>query len=311
MKQQNGSIIFICSFKNEEVAAPTFIAELLELLASSKLKYKLILIDDGSNDQTAEYLNEFTRTNIKLLTLNRNIGKIAAQAVGALKYDDGLSDLVFFDGDGQHHPQEILKVIESGRKVSRITVGKRTNQYKRRNVSKMGTLLLKSVFGLLGIKTNLQNSELVYVPSSHVRQLLADTDFGFLPINIILAKKDLNLIPIKIHPRVNMSPSKNISRHANSELMRKGLIQVYSQPLKMLYRLVFFGGFPVFGAFCYGTYIGINSLLNHDPSGVGSIILIMSFSTVTLLLLGVILFGFLIVINEWFRSRIAIERELK
>ena len=79
----------------------------------------------------------------------------------------------------------------------------------------------------------------------------------------------------------------------------------------MLYRLVFFGVFPVFGIFCYGTYIGINSLLKDDPSGIGSMIVIMSFSTVTLLLLGVILFGFLIVINEWLRSRIIIERELK
>ena len=311
MQQINGSIILICSFKNEEVAAPIFIKKLLEVLASSKLMYKLILIDDGSIDKTAEYLKKFTCSNIKLLTLNHNVGKIAAQAVGALKYDNGQSDIAFFDGDGQHHPQEILKVIEGGRKVARITLGKRTNQYKRRNISKIGTLLLKSIFRVLGIKTNLQNSELIYVPASHVRQLLADADFGFLPINIILVKKESDLIPIEIYPRINSTSSRDITRHANSELIRKGLIQVYSQPLKMLYRLVFFGVFPVFGIFCYGTYIGINSLLKDDPSGIGSMIVIMSFSTVTLLLLGVILFGFLIVINEWLRSRIIIERELK
>jgi hypothetical protein len=58
-------------------------------------------------------------------------------------------------------------------------------------------------------------------------------------------------------------------------------------------------------------YIGISSLFRGDPTGVGSIIVIMSFSTITLLVLGIIIFGFLMVINEWVRNREAIERHLK
>jgi hypothetical protein len=58
-------------------------------------------------------------------------------------------------------------------------------------------------------------------------------------------------------------------------------------------------------------YIGISSIFRGDPTGVGSIVVIMSFSTVTLLILGFVSFGFLIVINERFTNREAIESQLK
>jgi hypothetical protein len=94
-------------------------------------------------------------------------------------------------------------------------------------------------------------------------------------------------------------------------LIRKALIQIYSSPLKILQKILVLGLIPVIGVFTYGMYIGISSLFRGDPTGVGSIIVIMSFSTITLLVLGLIIFGFLMVINEWIRNREAIQRHLK
>jgi hypothetical protein len=140
---------------------------------------------------------------------------------------------------------------------------------------------------------------------------LADSNFGFLPINLLLTRKEPVLIPIDIYPRIKQESNQEITRHTSSELIRKGLVQVYSQPLKMLYRLVILGLFPVICMFGYGIYIGTSQLFKDDPTGIGSIIVILSFSTVTLLLMGLISFSFLIVINEWIRSRTAMDRELK
>jgi glycosyltransferase involved in cell wall biosynthesis len=311
MKETAAPIFLICSFKNEEIAAPIFISKLLSKLESEKYIYNLILIDDGSSDRTSEFLEQFICSKVHLLTLNRNIGKIAAQAVGAYKFNNGSSDLIFFDGDGQHDPLEILKIIRKGQNSSKITVGQRSNQYKRRIISRIGAFLLKIILKLLGIKTSLQSSELVYIPSNNASALLADSDFGFLPMNLLLLKNNFELIPIQIYPRINSTPNDDVTRHPTSELIRKALIQVYSQPLKILYKIVILGLIPTVGVFSYGIYIGISSLVRGDPTGVGSIIVIMSFSTVTLLILGFVSFGFLIVTNERFTNREAIESQLK
>ncbi len=311
MKQEITPIIFICSFKDEESAAPVFIKDLLNHLDSQKFSYTLVLIDDGSGDRTSENLEPFICEKVHLLKLQQNIGKIAAHAVGAKKFFDRKSHLIFFDGDGQHDPIEILRVLKNGITVSKITVGQRTSQYKRRVINRIGTLILKIVFRILGIKTNLQSSELVFIPSSYVKTLIAHPNFGYLPVNLLLPNSDSDYIPIQIFPRINSDSNSSVTRHANSALVRKALIQIYSDPLKLLHRIVMVGLLPIFGIFIYGVFVGLSSLLNSDPNGVGSIIVIISFSSVTLIILGIISFGFLIVTNEWSRNRYVIESELK
>ena len=95
MKQSVAPVILVCSFKDEEVAAPIFISDLLTTLEFEKKIFKLILADDGSSDQTSKVLEKFVCSNVELLTLRSNIGKIAAQAVGARKFKDESSDLIF------------------------------------------------------------------------------------------------------------------------------------------------------------------------------------------------------------------------
>jgi glycosyltransferase involved in cell wall biosynthesis len=186
MEVSDKPITLVCSFKNEEIAGPAFVSDLLSHLKPSAYKYNLILVDDGSTDQTTNSLLPYTDSNVSLLKLDRNIGKVAAQAVGARKFHNAASDLVFFDGDGQHHALEILKIIHHGRLSSNITVGERSQQYQRKLKSKAGIVLLRGIFKLLGIKTSLQNSELVFIPSQDTSKILSHVDFGFLPINNLL-----------------------------------------------------------------------------------------------------------------------------
>jgi hypothetical protein len=310
MELSDKPMTLVCSFKNEETAGPAFISDLLGFLKAGKYDYNLILIDDGSTDLTTKSLLPLTGSNVSLITLDRNIGKVAAQAVGAIKFHKLGSDLIFFDGDGQHRASEILKVIDSGRNNSRITVGERSQQYQRKFKSKAGIALLRVIFKILGIKISLQSSELIFIPSHDATKILANSDFGFLPINNLLEGQKVNLIPIEIYSRLDELPNKG-SRHESMDLIRKGLIQVYSQPIRMLKRVVIMGSIPVTSIYLYGIYIGLRSIQEGDPTGVGSIVVIISFTTVVILILGLISFGFLIVINEWIRTRVEMARELK
>ena len=310
MELSDKPITLVCAFKNEEVAGPDFISDLISSLNARKYLYNLILVDDGSTDLTTNSLLPFTSSNVSLLSLDRNIGKIAAQAVGALKCHAVGSDLVFFDGDGQHRASEILKIIDNGRHISSITVGERNHQYHRKWKSKAGVTLLSGIFKILGIKISLQSSELIFIPSQDATKLLAHSDFGFLPVNNLLEGQKVNQIPIEIYPRLGELPAKS-SRHESIDLVRKGLIQIYSQPLKILKRVVVMSSVPAVSVFLYGIYIGLRSIQDGDPNGIGSLVVIISFSTIVLLILGLISFGFLIVINEWTRTRADITRELK
>ena len=47
-----------------------------------KIKYELIFIDDGSNDDTSRIIKKFTSKNIKLIKNNKNLGKSASLIKG-------------------------------------------------------------------------------------------------------------------------------------------------------------------------------------------------------------------------------------
>lgn len=310
-RNEQNQLTLVCSFKDEETAAPEFIKTLIDLLESRDQNFTLVLVDDGSTDKTSRVLNRFVSERVFLVTLGSNVGKIAAQAIGALKFRELKGDLVFFDGDGQHHPTEILKVVEKGIQTKRITVGQRSAQYKRRKLSFVGTTTLNILLKILGIKVELKNSELIFIPEIVRKRVLEDSNFGYLPINAVIAKEEFDETPITIFPRIMANQNGNDTRHSRNQLFAKAIFQIYSHPMDMLIRVIAFGLILSSTVFIYGLYIGIYSLIKGDPNGVGSIIVILSFSTIIMLLLGILSFGFLVVMNEWIKNRQALEKQLK
>ena len=308
---RTNSLALICSFKDEEVAAPLFIKNLINHLESRGLSFTLVLVDDGSTDQTSKLLKEFVSEKVLLICLRKNMGKIAAQAIGARKLPNHKGHFVFFDGDGQHHPSEIIKVLERGIESDRITIGQRSSQYKRGKLSFVGTAFLKAILMILGVGGDLRNSELIYIPQGQTRRILEDSNFGFLPINSIVSKEDYEEIAITIHPRIKLYDGSDDTRHTVSQLFSKAFAHIYSRPVDLLIRLAFIGVLSSLAIFFYGIYVGIYGLIQGDPKGVASIIVIVSFSTTVILFLALLIFGFLVVMNEWIKNRHSIENELK
>lgn len=111
------SVDIIVPFFNEEEAIFPFFAQLESALSSLPHTFHLILVNDGSNDQTQQELQELAAAhhNITVIELSRNFGHQAALTAGL---DQSQADYtISMDGDGQHPPEliaEMLRLAESG-----------------------------------------------------------------------------------------------------------------------------------------------------------------------------------------------------
>ncbi len=90
----------------------------------------VIVVDDGSTDQTAEVLQHLPVT---VLHNSTNCGKAASLWKG-FQYAKqcGITAVVTLDGDGQHSPADIPRLIARAESISsRITIGARRRPWTR------------------------------------------------------------------------------------------------------------------------------------------------------------------------------------
>lgn len=95
---------------NEGKLVNDFNLKLKEVLGKSKISYELIMIDDGSSDDTNLYLNNLAKEDkkIKVITFSRNFGKEAAMLAG-LNYASG-DYIAIMDADLQHDPKMLVEM---------------------------------------------------------------------------------------------------------------------------------------------------------------------------------------------------------
>ena len=87
---------------NEAEGISEFLAHLRATLDEMQVSYEVIIVDDGSTDQTIKEVLGFNWPEVRLAILNRNVGHQAALDAGV---DVALGRWVItMDGDGQHPP---------------------------------------------------------------------------------------------------------------------------------------------------------------------------------------------------------------
>lgn len=97
---------------NEEGSVDRLHYRLTHVMQSFGQAYEIILVDDGSSDQTAEIIEDLSGIdpNLRVITLGRNFGQTAALKAG---FDAACGEIVIsMDGDLQHDPAEIPRFIE-------------------------------------------------------------------------------------------------------------------------------------------------------------------------------------------------------
>lgn len=113
---------------NEARNVQPLIERLETVLASLGLTYEVLVVNDGSNDDTLARLIELRRTRawLKIVDLRRNFGQHGATYAG---FDHAVGEMVVtLDGDLQNDPADIPLLVEKSREGYDIVCGWRKDR---------------------------------------------------------------------------------------------------------------------------------------------------------------------------------------
>ena len=137
---------------NEGESIAYLLDEVLNVMQNNKLNYELIVVNDGSNDNTSIVLDELTIKvkELSVISLRKNYGQTAAMAAG---FDNSKGEIVItLDGDLQNDPNDIPKLISHINEGYDLICGWRYERkdklISRRIPSKIANKLIANVTGL-------------------------------------------------------------------------------------------------------------------------------------------------------------------
>jgi glycosyltransferase involved in cell wall biosynthesis len=137
---------------NEAESLPELAEWVDRVCISASINYELIVIDDGSSDNTWEVLRRLSATNrnIKAVRFRRNYGKAAALQTG---FETSSGDVVItMDADLQDSPDEIPELVRMIREERYHIVSgwkkKRYDPFIKRTTSKLYNFTARTFSGL-------------------------------------------------------------------------------------------------------------------------------------------------------------------
>jgi len=152
MKNSSQLISIIIPVFNEGESIGYLLDEVLNVMQNNNLNFELIVINDGSYDNTSNVLDELTIKikELSIISLRKNYGQTAAMAAG---FDNSKGEIIItLDGDLQNDPNDIPKLISYINDGYDLICGWRYERkdklINRRIPSKIANKLIANVTGL-------------------------------------------------------------------------------------------------------------------------------------------------------------------
>ena len=156
-KDESKLLSIVIPAHNEAAGIADALNTIKDTLSSCGMPWEIIVVDDGSRDNTFDRLNELAQddSRVKVIRLSRNFGKEAALLAG-LRAAIG-DAVVTIDSDLQHPPQLIPAMIDAWRKGANVVDAVKRSRQNDGVFTRLRARIFNSLFSkLAGI--NLQNS---------------------------------------------------------------------------------------------------------------------------------------------------------
>ncbi len=156
---------------NEADSLPELVEQLLSALRPTRDSFELVLVNDGSTDNSANVLTDLGREVPELVgvLLRKNYGQTAAMAAGFDVARGGV--IVSLDGDLQNDPADIPKLVEKLRDGYDLVSGWR---YKRKDAALKRKLPSKLANRLIGRVTGVRLHDYGCSLKAYRREVLSD-----------------------------------------------------------------------------------------------------------------------------------------
>jgi len=228
------SISIIIPAYNEEAVIDVFLRKLIPFAEENFFEYEIIVVNDGSSDNTLDKLEEF-KNEVRVLSHPYNKGNGASVKTGirnAVK-----EFVVMLDSDGQHDVKDIIRILDKLGTYDCV-VGARTSESEgsfHRNMANMlynnfatyasGFKIKDLTSGFRGFRRSVITKFLYLFPNGFSYPTTST-------LSMIKAGYNLTYIPIKATKRVGKSKIK-LFRDGYKFLILITKITVLFSPLKV------------------------------------------------------------------------------
>jgi glycosyltransferase involved in cell wall biosynthesis len=220
------------------------VAQVIEEIRAFDPGFAIVVVDDGSSDRTAVVAE---RLGVQVLRLPFNLGIGGAVQTGyQYALGNGFELAVQVDGDGQHNPQEIARLVDPILDGSAdMVVGTRFAEgggYRGTRLRRVGIHLFAGLVSLIvGQRVTDTTSGFRAVNRRGIRLFASDYphDYPEVEATVLLARHRLRMVEVPVVMRIRQTGSSSITALRSVYYMVKvllalfiGLFRRYSTPLE-------------------------------------------------------------------------------
>jgi glycosyltransferase involved in cell wall biosynthesis len=259
-------VSLIVTVLNEEENIQPLLTDIFHSLKG--IDYELIMVDDGSVDQTGAEIKKYANSRTKLLVFNKNYGQTTALAAG-IDHAKG-AYIATMDGDLQNDPSDIPVMLKKAKDENwDVVAGKRMNRQDgfilRKIPSKIANWVIRHF-------TKVYLSD--YGCSLRVYKSNTAQDLGlygelhrFIPVLVKQKGALMTEVDVKHHPRIHGQSKYGLNRTFKvlTDLILMLFFQKYFQrPMHIFGTL---GLLSFFGGSLISIYLVVIKVLGEDIWG--------------------------------------------
>jgi dolichol-phosphate mannosyltransferase len=285
----NKSIAVVIPSYNEATNIDVLIHALNETIKNVNYTFKFVFVDDGSSDKTVEILKEKSKEHqhVFYLELSRNFGHQNALKAGIDLVKNDVDAIISMDGDMQHPPKIIPKLIEKWEEGFEVVYTIRGEDKKLSFIKNKTSNLFYSLMNKLSdIKFEPGTADFRLIDKK-VAQVFSDFTENELFIRGIINWVGFKQFAINYEPNERYSGK---SKYTVGKMMRfavQGITSFSTKPLSMA--IILGVSLSLMAFMFYIAYVLYSVYYGHVISGWASVITtVVFFGGLNLVVLGII-----------------------
>ncbi len=262
----NVALSIVVPIYNEEESLPFLVNQLLESLKPMEETFELVLVNDGSSDNSAEIIRQlsFDIPELVGVLLRKNYGQTAAMAAG---FDISSGEIVItLDGDLQNDPKDIPLLVNKIREGFDLVSGWR---FRRQDAAISRKLPSKIANRLIGKVTGVRLNDYGCSLKAYRKEVLTDMRlYGelhrFLPV--LANIEGARITEVKVNHRARQFGSSKYGIDRTFRVLMDLLTVWFMNRFltRPMYVFGFGGILAIIGSFITSFYLLIIKLLGED-----------------------------------------------